>query len=155
MPMGHELAFERPEAAFAAGVGPTVTLPAHARRDAVVAEQTLVTLDGGGVAALLVVPEPGRWSRLGRREGGGPPGRSAAGGRVRGNGRGWTEGGGGVVVGLVWLLQPARVATRMRPSPRMTVFVRMVFRAVETGGATWALREPANAVDWGLFRSFP
>ena len=46
VPMGHELAFERSEEAFEAGVVPTVTFPAHARGDAVLAEQTLVTPDG-------------------------------------------------------------------------------------------------------------
>ena len=58
VPMGHELAFERPEEAFEAGVVPTVTFPAHARGDAVLAEQTLVTPDGIVAAAIRVVQEP-------------------------------------------------------------------------------------------------
>ena len=46
VPMVHELALECPEEAFDTGVVPTVAFTTHARGDAVLAEQMLVTRGG-------------------------------------------------------------------------------------------------------------
>ena len=58
VPMVHELALERPEETFDAGVVPAVAFSAHARRDAVRGEHLLVVSGGILAAAIGVVSQP-------------------------------------------------------------------------------------------------
>ena len=70
VPLGHELAFECPEKAFATGVVPASADAAHAARDAVCVEQLLVATCGVPAPAIRVVQEPlpGRAMLQGHRE---------------------------------------------------------------------------------------
>ena len=67
VPMVHELARECPEEAFDTGIVPAVAVAAHARGDAMLAEQMLVTRGGILAAAIRMVQEPGPWVPVGQR----------------------------------------------------------------------------------------